>query len=172
MTRAPLARKYSQNWTNHKISCKMVLFFLKMIFSKKEVRNFLLENVLKNIAILVILALLWHPIEAEILSIRSEETVKTVLIFVGLIVIAPLFGVYGFSYQHTNFKLLSERFFSHLTTASAMLISVIFLKMIDALFVRLVSPDAMVFRMTLAFFYFSIVLYDFWDLLRFWKNNR
>jgi len=144
---------------------------METLFNSRQIKQFLFENGCKNFMILFILFLLWTPIEQEILQIKNEETVKTLLLFVGLIVIAPLFGVYGFSYQHTNFKSFLERFFSHLTTASAMLISVVLLRMIDVLFIILVSENAWVFRGTLIFFYFSIILYDFWDLLRFWKND-
>jgi len=141
-------------------------------FQKSQIKIFLLENIIKNILILTILFILWEPIEIEIMKIKNEEVVKTILLFVGLIVIAPLFGVYGFSYQHTNFKIFHERFLSHLTTALPMLVSFILFKMIDVLFVRLVSENSYIFRGTLILFYISVVLYDFWDLLRFWKNDK
>ncbi len=122
---------------------------------------------IRNIALVVITALLYPSIQQELVAVPAD-TLQTLLLFVGLIIVVPLFGWYEFSYR--DFKLQSARhtWLSHLFIFPLGLAVLLLLSMIDILFVLLVG-DIFLFRLVLLLIAFSTLVYDIWDSLKILK---
>ena len=127
-----------------------------------------MTNVIKNTTILIILFFSYAWIEAEFNSIQDPETVQTLILFVGLVLVAPLFAIFSFTYEESRARNKLNVLVSHSTTSLALLIVGILMIMIDVLFLMMVG-NLLTFRITLLLFYICVVLYDFWD---YWRNDN
>ena len=125
-------------------------------------------NVLKNCLLILVLALSYPEIQHEFSSVTDPQTLNTLLLFIGLIIVAPLFANFQFSYQfsHNNHKM--NLFLSHITTFLAMLVCGLLIAMVDVIFVRLVG-NVLIFRSTLLLFLICMIIWDFWD---FWRLEK
>ena len=97
-------------------------------------------NLIKNLIILNILVFSYVWIEVEFNSITDPETVQTLILFVGLVLVAPLFAVFSFTYERSRAQNIINIWVSHLTTALAILVVGVLMIMIDVLFLMMVGP--------------------------------
>ncbi len=89
------------------------------------------------------------------------EKLDTLLLFVGLIVIAPITSNFIFSYK--NSETSSALFWGHITTFFSMLVIGMLFVTLDVLLVVMVG-NVIVFRSALLFFWIAVVTFDFADL--------
>ena len=89
------------------------------------------------------------------------DKLETLLLFVGLIVIAPITSNFIFSYQNA----LSEKAFrmGHITTFFSMLVIGMLFVTLDILLVLMLG-NVLVFRISLFLFWIAVVTFDFADL--------
>ncbi len=127
-----------------------------------------MKNVIKHILLVLVLAFAYFLIQKEFSTIQDKETIQTLILFVGLVLVAPLFAVFQFSYAFTNSKKGREVFVSHTTTFLAILVVGLLIEMIDVLFVMMVG-NLLTFRITILLLYLAIIGYDFWD---YWRNKE
>ena len=126
-------------------------------------------NILKNAILIVTLALSYPLIKNEFAKIENIQTLNTLLLFVGLIIVAPLFANFQFSYQFSKSERDLNILLSHATTFLSMLVIGLLAIMIDVIFVRLVG-NLLTFRITLLLFLICMLMWDFWDFLRLERN--
>lgn len=125
-------------------------------------------NFLKNAILILALFAAYPVIEHEFASVTNPQTLNTLLLFVGLIIVAPLFACYQFSYQFSIQSSKVNVVLSHIAVFLAMLVCGLLIEMVDVIFVRLVG-NIVIFRLTLLLFMTSLLLYDFWD---FWRMQK
>ena len=129
------------------------------------------EIIIKNLLLLILAILVYPIIESSFSQITDKDTLGTLIIFVGLIIVVPLFWVFSFTYETISTQNVVQRYVWHLIAFFVMLWCFWLLEMIDVLFVLLVW-DILIFRVTLLILIFSIFLYDFWDAARIYKNSN
>ncbi len=125
-------------------------------------------NFLKNFILFVVLILSYPIIQREFMVVTNPQTLNTLLLFVGLVIVAPLFACFQFSYQFSIKSNQSNLLVSHIATFLSMLVCGLLIAMIDVIFVRLVG-DIFIFRLTLFLFLVCLVVWDFWD---FWRIQK
>lgn len=116
---------------------------------------------LKNILIHLILVPFYFFTKSEIALIPIDK-LDTLLLFVGLIVIAPITSNFIYSYKNADEPL--ARTWGHITTFFSMLVIGILFMTLDVLLVLMIG-DVLVFRLTLILFWISVVTFDFSDYL-------
>ena len=127
------------------------------------------ENIAKNVLILLFAFLFYNTIYSS-LSTLNSAVVNDFLLILSLLLLIACFGAFSFSYQFSDMKNTLVRFLSHFSTFVFMLL-VLFL--LEALVVSVGIVYQSLYAMVLVFsalLYFGIVLYDFWDLLRSFKE--
>ncbi len=125
----------------------------------------MLGILIKQILVAALLLILYPLVGQSFGNIEQQEILNTLLLFVGLIIVAPMFAYFQFSYGYTKptqFVLAV----SHLTTGLALFVIGILLVMIDVLFLQLIG-NVLIFRFTLLVYYISCIGYDVWDYARF-----
>ena len=122
-------------------------------------------NIVKNSALVATLIVVYPLIKKEFAAVDNVQTLNTLLLFVGLIIVAPLFAAFQFSYQFSLPKNNVNLFISHLATFLAMLVIGLLAIMIDVIFIRLVG-NLYSFRITILLFILCLIAWDFWD---FWR---
>lgn len=127
--------------------------------------KFKFEIFIKN-SLLLIIAAAFYPIIKESFSIaEGEDILNTLILFVGLIIVVPLFANFAFTYELINGESTIHRYLGHLIAFTIMLSTFLLLIMLDVLFLMAVG-DIWVFRFILILFALAILLYDFWDAAR------
>jgi len=128
-------------------------------------KRFWLEVLIKNV-LLVILSISLYPIVKEAFSVVTDKAVlNNLVLFVGLIIVVPLFANFAFTYETIKIGSKIQTFTGHLIAFFIMLGSFLLLEMIDVLFVMAVG-NITIFRVVLFLFALVILLYDFWDANR------
>jgi len=89
------------------------------------------------------------------------EKLDTLLLFVGLIVIAPITS--NFIYSYKNAENNTAMTWGHITTFLSMLVIGMLFIMLDVLLVLMIGNVA-IFRASLLFFWLAVVTYDLADL--------
>src|SRR3989338_8115522 len=118
----------------------------------------------KHILVAGILFALYPVVARDFGNIEVTATLNTLLLFVGLIIVIPMFAYFQFSYGFTKPD-PSIIFISHATTGLALFVIGILLVMIDVLFLQLVG-NILIFRITLLVYYLTCIGYDVWDYAR------
>lgn len=132
--------------------------------------KFQIEILLKNV-FLVALSVWFYPIVESSFSIAAgKDILDTLVLFVGLIIVVPLFANFAFTYEFVNVASFFQRYTGHLIAFVIMLSTFLLLIMLDVLFIMAVG-DIWVFRFILALFAIAILLYDFWDAARNKENS-
>lgn len=131
-------------------------------------KKFIVENIIKNILIIMILIPSYEssrlflnssPIVSNIQALGSLLTAVTILAMIACA------GNYTFTYEKVNFRNTTSRILAHTTTGLLMFLLGLSLGMTSIL-VRLLTGDFFIFDMSLVVLYFTSILYDFWDLMR------
>ena len=115
--------------------------------------------VLKNILIhLFLLPFYWLTFQ-EISQI-PDDRLETLLLFIGLMVIAPITSNFIYSYE----KALDTKslIWGHITTAISMTVIGILLIMLDILLLEMIG-NIFVFRISLILFWIAVISFDFAD---------
>lgn len=126
-------------------------------------------NILKNLVLILALALAYPEIQREFSAVTDTQTLNTLLLFIGLIIVAPLFANFQFSYQFSHKGKFSNILSSHIATFLAMLVIGLLIEMVDVIFVRLVG-NIVIFRLTLLAFMTCMIVWDCWDYWRLEKK--
>jgi len=126
---------------------------------------YLLENLIKNIVVIVVLFLCFGPIKASIAVVRTE-TFGIILTVVGSIVLAALFGCFSFTYEKSVIHNKWDRYLGHLTIGLMMFVVGLSFIIILAIFERAVPNLTGIFSVLTAITFLSVIGYDFWDLRR------
>jgi len=126
------------------------------------------ENITKNIILIIILFLLYLPIQNYLLNnnlVGNKTSSGSILIATSIIAVIACFGNFGFTYEKVSTKNTFHRYLAHLTTGLLMLIigiSLIFTGILISMIMgRFILIDA-----TLVMLYIACVGYDLWDVLR------
>ena len=115
--------------------------------------------IFKNLLIHFLLVLFYFFATHEIATIPAEK-LDTLLLFVGLIVIAPITSNFIYSYRNIrDFKSLGG---GHFTTFFSMLTIGMLFVILDILLVLMIG-NVFVFRLSLIFFWIATVSFDFAD---------
>jgi len=90
------------------------------------------------------------------------ERWDTLLLFVGLIVIAPITSNFIYNYKSAETKRAIN--YGHLTTFFSMLVIGMLFVTLDVLLVLMIG-NVLVFRLVIALFWMAVVTFDFADFL-------
>ena len=128
-------------------------------------KKILIENIVKNTVILILLLVFYQPLLNLFKSINSEHY-GSLLITASLLIMAVLFADYAFTYEHTKMKSFFNRFISYGTTFLTILCTGLMLESVVILVNLETGLNVWVITFVAVAFYISLVMYDFWDLLR------
>ncbi len=126
------------------------------------------ENIIKNIILLILLALAYFPIQSYLVNsnlISDEASSGNILVATSIIAVIACFGNFAFTYERVNTKKNTHKYLAHFTTGLLMLIIGISLIFTDIL-ISFIMGKFILIDMTLALLYIACVSYDFWDILR------
>jgi hypothetical protein len=115
--------------------------------------------ILKNALIHLLLIPFYFYTTKEV-ALMPIERLDTLLLFVGLIVIAPITS--NFIYNYKNAKTPQALRLGHLTTFFSMLVIGMLFIILDVLLVVMIG-NVLVFRLALVFFWIAVVTFDFAD---------
>ncbi|MBI2126751.1 MAG: hypothetical protein HYU02_05500 [Thaumarchaeota archaeon] len=128
-------------------------------------KTLIIENISKNIVLIILLALLFKPLQ-NVLSEASLADAGSILSFASLTLVAALFGNFAFTYEFSNVKNKAERLLAHSTTFLLMLAVGLLLETSTIVISIRVNSLLPLATLISAIVYSASVLYDFWDLLR------
>lgn len=116
---------------------------------------------LKSIIIHTILLPFYFLTKIEVAKMPVEK-LDTLLLFVGLIVIAPITSNFIYNYKNSETKV--SFLWGHITTFFSMLVIGMLFVTLDVLLVLMVG-NVFVFRLALILFWVAVVTFDFADFL-------
>ena len=114
---------------------------------------------LKNLLIHIILIPFYLLTQKEV-ALMPMEKLDTLLLFVGLIVIAPITSNFVYAYKNAETDIAIR--WGHTTTFFSMLVIGMLFVTLDVLLVLMVG-NVLVFRLSLFFFWIAVVTFDFAD---------
>jgi hypothetical protein len=130
------------------------------------------ENLAKNIILVILLALLYSPIQIYLLNsnlVNDLPLAGDILVAVSVIAVIACFGNFAFTYEKIHSRSVAQRLLAHFTTGLLMLIIGISLIFASVL-VAMIMGQFIIFDIILLGLYVACVGYDFWDLLRIPQN--
>ncbi len=128
-------------------------------------KKILIENTIKNVVILLFLLILYSPLLALFKKIDSRHY-DSLLITTSLLIMAVLFADYAFTYAHTKMKNIFNRYLSHVLTFIIMLCTGLMLESVVIIVNLKTGFNVWVITFVSFAFYISLIMYDFWDILR------
>ncbi|MFH1785546.1 MAG: hypothetical protein ABH842_03890 [Candidatus Micrarchaeota archaeon] len=136
---------------------------------EKYIEKILFENIVKNIFLIIFLVLLFGPINDYLIYNTQLSTdaplAGDTLVAISILAVVACFGNFAFTYEKIHFKSFFERMLGHAITGIVMLIIGISLIFTSTLLYFLIG-DFIVVNFLLLLLYVSMVIYDFWDLLK------
>lgn len=126
------------------------------------------ENIIKNILILLILIPAYFQIQSFIATayfVTDKSTIGSFLVAVSILAVTACFGNFAFTYEKIDHRNGASRILAHLTIGLLMLLIGLSLEM-TMVFSRLLVGTFFIFDLSLVILYTASVLYDFWDLNR------
>ncbi len=117
--------------------------------------------IIKNILIHLLLIPFYIITVKDIASIPGDK-LDTLLLFVGLIVIAPITS--NFIYTYKDAERNTALMWGHVTTFLSMLVIGMLFITLDILLILMVG-NVLVFRLALVLFWLAVVTFDFADFL-------
>jgi phosphatidylglycerophosphate synthase len=115
----------------------------------------------KNVLIHILL-IPFYFFTAKEVALMPVDKLDTLLLFVGLIVIAPITS--NFIYNYKNAETKEAINWGHITTFFSMLVIGMLFITLDVLLVEMVG-NVLVFRLAIVFFWIAVVTFDFADFL-------
>jgi hypothetical protein len=144
---------------------------LKQKVIKKVNTDFLRTVTIRNITLFIIAGLLYPIIYTSFSTITDQSVLETLMLFVGLIIVVPLFAFYEFTYESISFTSKTQNIMAHIFSSLIALAIFCLLAMIDVLFVMLVG-NIIIFRFVVLLLALGILAYDFWDAYRFLNKEK
>jgi len=118
------------------------------------------ENVVKNIIVIVLLVVMYRPIE-EFISGVNPEFFGDIIFATSIFVLAAMFGFFSLSYRDFNNEKLGNRLLIHLTSAMLMWpIGVMFI-VIQHILTMQIGSTPFVLIVAMWCVYVAVVLWDF-----------
>ncbi|MDP2642513.1 MAG: hypothetical protein Q8P62_01575 [Candidatus Peregrinibacteria bacterium] len=117
--------------------------------------------IIKN-ALIHFLLIPFYIFTAKEVALMPADRWDTLLLFIGLIVIAPITS--NFIYNYKNAETQKAINWGHVTTFFSMLVIGMLFIALDVLLVLMVG-NVLVFRLVLALFWLAVVTFDFADFL-------
>lgn len=118
-----------------------------------------INTALKNLLIHFLIIIFYFQAKKEIVLLPKEQ-LDTLLLFVGLIVIAPITS--NFIYTYGNMKSKYGLFFGHITTFCSMLVIGFLFIILDILVIEMVG-NILSFRISIIIFWIAVISFDFAD---------
>lgn len=128
-------------------------------------KGIFIENLIKNLILIILFIFLFNPLKEVFISL-PKENYDNILTVTTLLIMAALFADYAFSYVTKDITKGSIRYFGHLITLLILFCTGVLLE-VTVIVVNL-ENNKFVWPITLiaVVFYFSLILFDFWDLLK------
>ena len=123
--------------------------------------------IIKNILIHLLLIPFYIFTLREV-SFMPAGRLDTLLLFVGLIVIAPITS--NFIYNYKNAETRKAIMWGHITTFISMLVVGMLFIILDILLINMIG-NVFVFRLSLILFWLAVVTFDFADFLTAERNT-
>ncbi len=117
------------------------------------------NTIIKNTLIHVLLVPIYFFAQSEISTLPVEQ-LDTLLLFVGLIVIAPITS--NFMYSYRGVKAREAVTLGDFTTFFSMLVIGVLFIILDILLVLMIG-QVLIFRITLLLFWIAVLTFDFAD---------
>lgn len=129
-------------------------------------KSALLENLIKNIVIIILLIFGYFEIQnSQSINSLDKSSLGSFLVAVSILAVTACFGNFAFTYEKVEHNKLTSRLLAHFTTGILMLLIGLSLEMTSVLTHALVG-NFPIFNLSLLLLYIASVLYDFWDLKR------
>ena len=131
-------------------------------------KNYFVENVVKNLLIIIVIVPAYGWSRSFLFSspiISDKQALGSLLTAVSILAMIACAGNYTFTYEKVDFKNFTSRILAHTTTGLLMLLLGLSLGMTSIL-VEFLVGNFFVFNFSLIILYFTSILYDFWDLMR------
>ena len=134
--------------------------------------KFLFENTLKNIIVVIALYFVYSPTKNFLEGLNMDSIGhQTVIILASLLIMAFLFGNYTFTFKDSHLEHKGKRFLDYLHTGVVIFGCGALLE-ISFITINLQLKANFTFvGILMVLFYISMVLFDFWDLMRSIKHN-
>lgn len=120
----------------------------------------LLQTIIKNVVLHAFLVPVYVLTQHEV-AMMPKDKLDTLLLFVGLIVIAPITSNFIYSYKNAETK--NAIIWGNITTFFSMMVIGILFITLDVLLVEMVG-NVLVFRSSLILFWIAVVTFDFADI--------
>lgn len=136
--------------------------------NKKLIKKVRLENLTKNLFILLLLFVAYPPLKQFLLnsSLYADNGASgSVLVAVSILAVTACFGNFAFTYEKIKLDSSYNRILAHFTTGLLMLLIGLSLEM-TSLITGLLVENFYILNFSLIILYISSVMYDFWDLER------
>ncbi len=117
--------------------------------------------ILKNVLVHIVLIPFYFYATKEV-SLIDPVKLDTLLLFVGLIVIAPITS--NFIYHYGNIKDMQSIYWGHITTFFSMLVIGMLFITLDVLLLLMIG-NVFVFRISLLLFWIAVITFDIADFL-------
>lgn len=138
---------------------------------KTILKRLIIENLVKNFLIVIISFLYLNVIREKLSSVNNSQ-MNDFLLILSILIVAVCFANFAFSYKYSDLTLASVRILSHATVFILMLLLAFTLTTLS-LSVDMVYPNLFSIVTTFSILlYVGVVLYDFWDLLRYLNKSR
>lgn len=133
-------------------------------------KKILIENILKNIFVLVVLAFTFVYVDDFLHSVpnivNDQITNQVLILFISIISAAACTGNFAFTYEKINSFSRFQRLLAHLTTGLLMLVIGVSFEMVSVLVKLMIGQQFIILDLSLLALYVASILYDFWDLSR------
>jgi len=131
----------------------------------KKNKNYIFENLLKNLIMLIVVLFFIPGIEKGVFQVNREDS-ESILGLIGLLLVFSAAVNFTFSYEAVHFENIFERFLAHITTLIAQMVMVLLILALVFL-VKSLFPFLFVFSLVIGVLsIITILLFDFWDLLK------
>jgi hypothetical protein len=138
-----------------------------VLMKLKDMKKRYKENLVKNILLIILLVLLYSPIQSYILRgglVSDKTSAGSILIAVSIIAILAAFGNFEFKYDKVNLNKTAQRYFAHIITGILMFVMGVSMIMTGIL-ISLIMGHFVLIDITLLLLYIACIGYDFWDLV-------
>ncbi len=131
------------------------------------------ENGIKNAIVVILLYFFYSPTKIFLESLTTDTIgYQTIIILASLLIVAFLFATYTFTFKDSHLAHTVKRYLDYLHTAIVMFGCGALLE-ISYLTINIVLKATFsLMGLLMALFYVSLVLFDFWDLMRAIKHQN
>lgn len=142
-----------------------MLLYLNMNKMKKRLAW---ENTLKNFLVFIVLGLAYAPMQ-HTMNFISEGNAANLLVIVSSLLVFVGFTGFTFTYFKNSPNLGWERFLAHSITFITMLLTASLMEFMLLVIKQIYSPFFTLFLAFTVVLYIGILLFDFWDCLK-WNS--